>query len=137
MNISKLIQSLNRAKKLRKALPFHQESIGGISVPDTELPEVLLMAKTLFKVFKQYKFKILINHWGEILIEEPNRGIKILLSIGYFERDENAQFIEQQLALAPYFDSDTCKLSSHDLQVRIKPARPYTKWRYYFTQRYR
>ncbi|WP_286261627.1 hypothetical protein [Thalassotalea atypica] len=87
MDINKLIQSINRAKKIRRALPYHQQEISGINVNDKELPQVLKTIKLLFKQFKLNKFDIKISHWGEVILIEPYRQIKVVLSVGYFEQD--------------------------------------------------
>ncbi len=79
MNINKLIQSINRAKKIRRALPYHQQEISGINVSDKDLPQILKIIKLLFKQFKLNEFDIKINHWGEVIVIEPYRQIKVIM----------------------------------------------------------
>jgi hypothetical protein len=129
MNINKLIQSINRANKLRRALPYHQQEISGINVVDKELPLVLKTIKLLFKQFKLNEFDIKINHWGEVIVVEPERHIKVILSVGYFEQDHNVYSVKKRLKSCDYFDVSALDFNSRKLLIRIRAARTNTKWR--------
>jgi hypothetical protein len=129
MNINKLIQSINRAKKIRRALPFHQQEISGINVSDKELPQVLKTIKLLFKQFKLNKFNIHISHWGEVIVVEPDRHIKVILSVGYFEQDHSVSSVKKRLKSCDYFNVSALDFNSKKLLIRIRAARTNTKWR--------
>jgi len=129
MNISKLIQSINRAKKIRRALPYHKQEISGINVSDKELPHILKTIKLLFKQFKLNQFDIKISHWGEVILIEPYRQIKVILSVGYFEQDHNVYSVRERLKAYGYFDVSAHDFNSRKLLIRIRATRNNTKWR--------
>jgi len=129
MNINKLIQSINRAKKIRRALPYHQQEISGINVNDKELPQILKTIKLLFKQFKLNEFDIKISHWGEVILIEPYRQIKVILSVGYFEQDHSISSVRESLKTCDYFNVSSLDLNSRNLLIRIRAARTNTKWR--------
>jgi len=129
MNINKLIQSINRAKKIRRALPYHRQEISGINVSDKDLHQILKTIKLLFKQFKLNEFDIKINHWGEVIVIEPYRQIKVILSVGYFEQDHNVYSVKKRLKSCDYFDVSALDFNSRKLLIRIRAARTNTKWR--------
>jgi len=129
MNINKLIQSINRAKKIRRALPYHQQEISGINVNDKELPQILKTIKLLFKQFKLNEFDIKISHWGEVILIEPYRQIKVILSVGYFEQDHSISSVRERLKTCDYFNASSFDFNSRNLLIRIRAARANTKWR--------
>ncbi|MBA6390460.1 hypothetical protein H4J38_06645 [Colwellia sp. BRX10-3] len=129
MNINKLIQSINRAKKIRRALPYHQQEISGVNVSDKELPQVLKTIMLLFKQFKLNEFDINISHWGEVILIEPYRQIKVILSVGYFEQDHSVYSVKKRLKICDYFDVSALDFNSRKLLIRIRAARTNTKWR--------
>jgi hypothetical protein len=131
MNINKLIQSINRAKKIRRALPYHQQEISGINVSDKDLPQILKTIKLLFKQFKLNEFDIKINHWGEVIVIEPYRQIKVILSVGYFEQDHSISSVRERLKTCDYLDVSALDFNSRNLLIRIRAARANTKWREY------
>ena len=129
MNINKLTQSINRAKKIRRALPYHQQEISGINVSDKELPQGLKTIKLLFKQFKLNEFDIQISHWGEVIVIEPYRQIKVILSVGYFEQDHRVSSVRKMLKICDYFNVSALDFNSRKLLIKIKAARANTKWR--------
>jgi hypothetical protein len=131
MNTNKLIQSINRAKKIRRALPFHHQLINGVNVADKELPQVLKTIKLLFKEFKLNNFDIRVNHWGEVIVIEPDRQIKVILSVGYFEQDHSISSVKERLKTNDYFNVSSLDFNSRKLLLRIRAARANTKWREY------
>lgn len=129
MNISKLIRAINKAKVLRKALPFHNHVIHGIDVSDEQYPMVLRIVNTLFKTLKSNGFDIQISHWGEIMVIEPFRQIKVTLSIGYFAEQTALEWAKAQLEEVNFFEASKANLYQGSLQLRFRAYRPGTKWR--------
>lgn len=132
MNISKLIQALNKAKKLRRALPFHHQKIHGLDIPDEEYPKVLPIIKAIFKSLKSHGFDIRISYWGEIMVIEPYRKINVILSIGYFEDETKLAVIRKELATKNYLEVTHNQLVFNRLQLKFRGARAGTKWRVFY-----
>jgi hypothetical protein len=90
---------------------------------------VLKTIKLLFKEFKLNKFDIRVNHWGEVIVIEPDRQIKVILSVGYFEQGHNVYSVKKRLKSCDYFDVSALDFNSRKLLIRIRAARTNTKWR--------
>lgn len=88
MNITSKLNAIKKASSRRQALVFHSRLVGGVSVIPDRWQQVSELLKQLFKELKKRDFCIDINHWGEIILTEPERRIQIFLSIrqAYDER---------------------------------------------------
>jgi len=132
MNLSKLIQALNKAKKLRRALPFHHQKIHGLDIPDGEYPKILPIVKAIFKSLKSHGFDIRISYWGEIMVIEPHRKINVILSLGYFEDETKLAVFRKQLAANNYLEITHNQLVFNRPQLKFRAARRGTKWRVFY-----
>lgn len=79
MNIADKLRAINQSRKRREALIFHRRTVGGVSVQPEFWSDTLELIKALFKELKKRRFRIDINHWGEIVLTEPERGIQVFL----------------------------------------------------------
>lgn len=127
MNITNKLKAIQKARKRRVALFFHTREVGGIDVPNEQFNDVLAFVKLLFKVLKAKKFNIEVNHWGEILLTEPRRQIRVLLSIKSAPHPELVDDIRNRLSVCDYFQQDAP--FNMTLELSFKAHRRGTKWR--------
>lgn len=128
MNIENLLRALRLAKKLRKALPFHQRTIYGIDVHADEYQTVQSFVKGLFKSLKRADFDIQVNHWGEIILIEPTHEIKVSVSVSYAVSDVVVKEAIQKLESQHYFSIPDDSLLSPIMVCQFKLLRRGTKW---------
>ncbi|PKI12760.1 hypothetical protein [Colwellia sp. 12G3] len=60
---------------------------------------------------------------------EPERQIKVILSVGYFEQDHSIYSVREKLKTCDYFNVSSLYFNSKKLLIRIKAVRANTKWR--------
>lgn len=127
MNIANKLKALRQAKKRRIALPFHTRKVGGIDVEPEQYNETLAFMKKVFKSLKSKKFDIKINHWGEIILVEPERLIEVFLSVRNSPYDSQITKLKKRLEHSDYFE--ITEKANHKTEIAFKANRQGTKWR--------
>lgn len=106
MNISSKISEISQAKKRRAALIFHSRRIEGIDVQPQNWVDTINLVKALFKELKKRRFGIDINHWGEIVLTEPERHIQVFLTAHQRLKPGIVEDIKHRLSHADYLIAD-------------------------------
>lgn len=106
MNISSKISEISQAKKRRAALIFHSRRIEGIDVQPQNWVDTINLVKALFKELKKRRFGIDINHWGEIVLTEPERHIQVFLTAHQRLKPGIVEDIKNRLSHADYLIAD-------------------------------
>lgn len=113
MNISDKLRAINQSRKRRVALIFHRRMVEGVSVQPEFWSDTVELLKTLFKELKKQRFRIDINHWGEIVLTEPERGIQVFLSAHQKPTTRTVNDIKSRLSNTDYVTSNELIIPSH------------------------
>lgn len=81
MKLTRTMQALRRARKLRPCLVFHERPIGGIDVPKIQFERALGFIRCLVKSAEAAGCEVNVNHWGALFVTPPFSPAAIEVSI--------------------------------------------------------